>query len=79
MRYSVSPGCNGCRLCEYLALNNFGQLAGEGRYVVVKQPETWEEEEQCLEALERCHRQVIRREMVSGMRWSHTSFDGVPS
>lgn len=52
--YSIAGGCNGCQLCEYLAVDNFGQVAGEKRFHVVKQPVTWEEKEQCQEAMERC-------------------------
>jgi len=52
--YSVAGNCNGCQLCEYLAVNNFAKSTIGNGFVVVKQPETWEEKEQCQEAMERC-------------------------
>jgi len=59
--YSVTSTCDCCRLCEYLATENFSQLPGLRQYHVSKQPETWEEREQCFEAMERCPRKGIRR------------------
>ncbi len=52
--YTVSGECNGCQLCEYLAVENFARVPGKKGYHVVRQPVTWEEKEQCQEAMERC-------------------------
>jgi len=52
--YSVAGDCNGCQLCEYLAVDNFARIRGGTGFDVVKQPVTWEEKEQCQEAMERC-------------------------
>ena len=59
--YSVFGGCNGCQLCEYLATDNFAQEPGQKRFFVAKQPVTWEEKEQCFEAMERCPLHGISR------------------
>ncbi len=59
--YSVAGECNGCGLCEYLAVDNFAKPMGERGYHVVKQPVTWEEKEQCHEAMERCPLHGIAR------------------
>ena len=59
--YTVEGECNGCQLCEFLAVDNFAQVRkGEG-FEVVKQPVTWEEKEQCHEAFERCPLHGIAR------------------
>jgi ferredoxin len=52
--YTVVGNCNGCQLCEFLAVENFGLIPGSKKFKVVKQPITWEEKEQCQEAMERC-------------------------
>lgn len=39
-------------------------MAGSNQFEVYKQPEGWEELEQCQEALERCPLQGISREEV---------------
>jgi ferredoxin len=52
--YEVVGKCNGCQLCEFLAVENFGETIHGKGYKVVKQPVTWEEKEQCFEAMERC-------------------------
>ena len=52
--YEVVGECNGCQLCEFLAVENFAQSAAGKQYRVVKQPVTWEEKEECFEAMERC-------------------------
>ena len=63
--YTVVGKCNGCGLCEYLAVDNFAQMSGKKDFRVVKQPVTWEEKEQCHEALERCPLHgIIRSERV---------------
>ena len=59
--YTVVGECNGCGLCEYLAVDNFARLFGEKGFRVVKQPVTWEEKEQCQEAMERCPLHGITR------------------
>jgi ferredoxin len=59
--YWVVGKCDGCRLCGYVAINNFAQLGDLPRYRVVKQPEGWEELEQCQEAYERCPYHSIER------------------
>jgi len=63
-RYAITGACNGCQLCEFLAVSNFARLPGTDRFHVTKQPESWEELYQCEEAYERCHQQGIRREIV---------------
>ncbi|MEX0601805.1 MAG: ferredoxin [Bacteroidota bacterium] len=62
--YRVEGDCNGCQLCEFLAVNNFGRIAGTNIFTVVKQPETWEELEQCKEAFERCQMHGIKQEIL---------------
>jgi ferredoxin len=52
--YSVVGKCNGCQLCEYLAVDNFARIREGRSFEVVRQPVTWEEKEQCYEAMERC-------------------------
>jgi ferredoxin len=52
--YSVVGACNGCQLCEFLAVNNFARVRRGSEFEVVRQPVTWEEKEQCQEAMERC-------------------------
>ena len=52
--YTVQGKCNGCQLCEYLAVNNFARTRKGIGFEVVRQPVTWEEKEQCQEAMERC-------------------------
>ncbi len=52
--YAVVGTCNGCQLCEFLAVNNFARSGGGKAFNVIHQPETWEEKEQCQEAFERC-------------------------
>jgi ferredoxin len=59
--YTVVGECNGCRLCEYLAVNTFSRVRGDKGFQVVKQPVTWEEKEQCYEAMERCPLHGIAR------------------
>ena len=63
--YAVEGECNECQLCEFLAVNNFGR-AGNGRgFAVIRQPLTWEEKEQCQEAMERCPLQGITRNPIA--------------
>lgn len=59
--YSVEGECNGCQLCEFLAVNNFGRAKESEGFAVVRQPVTWEEKEQCQEAMERCPLHGIAR------------------
>jgi len=59
--YRVAGTCDGCRLCAFLAVNNFARIGNGPRHRVVKQPENWEEREQCLEAYERCPYHGIER------------------
>ena len=59
--YTVVGECNGCQLCEYLATDNFAKVAGQRGYQTVSQPVTWEEKEQCQEAMERCPLHGITR------------------
>jgi ferredoxin len=64
-RYSVEGQCNGCQLCEFLAVNNFASTDQGQTFKVAHQPSTWEEKEQCLEAFERCPIHGISRTEVS--------------
>jgi ferredoxin len=59
--YSIVGECNGCQLCEYLAVDNFARGRGSRGFEVVRQPITWEEKEQCQEAMERCPLHGIAR------------------
>lgn len=60
--YNVEGECNGCQLCEFLAVNNFARVRDGIGFEVVKQPVTWEEKEQCQEAMDRCPlRGIIRK------------------
>jgi len=59
--YTVVGECNGCQLCEYLAVDNFARVRGSAGFEVVRQPVTWEEKEQCQEAMERCPLHGIER------------------
>ncbi|HEY6952085.1 MAG TPA: ferredoxin [Bacteroidota bacterium] len=52
--YAVAGECNGCQLCEFLAVNNFERMRGGRGFTVTHQPVTWEEKEQCQEAMDRC-------------------------
>lgn len=63
--YSVTGECNGCQFCEYLAIENFAKVSGKNNFEVVRQPVTWEEKEQCQEAMERCPLQGITRTLTS--------------
>jgi|GEM_PF-2482580 len=63
-QFVVDGGCNGCRLCEFLAVNNFARIPGAHRFQMTKQPESWEELYQCEEAYERCHQQGIHRTSI---------------
>lgn len=67
-QYSVVGKCNGCQLCEFLAVENFARV-GKGRaFQVVHQPVTWEEKEQCQEAFERCPLHGITRTEVAASK-----------
>lgn len=61
LNYHVAASCSGCRLCEAVASENFARIPGTEFFRVVKQPESWEEEQRCEEAKDRCHMHVIRR------------------
>ena len=61
--YHVVRECNGCQLCGFLAVNNFARFKGTNRFEAVKQPRSWEEKEQCFEAMERCPLHgIVRKE-----------------
>ncbi len=64
-QYKVAGKCNGCQLCEYLAVNNFARVGKGHAFKVVHQPQSWEEKEQCQEAFERCPVQGIARTEVA--------------
>ncbi len=65
-QYKVVGKCNGCQLCEFLAVNNFARTGKGPTFRVVQQPETWEEKEQCQEAFERCPiHGIVRTEAVT--------------
>jgi ferredoxin len=53
-KYYVDKECIDCDLCNELAPNNFGTAEADDHSCVTKQPETPEEEEQCIEAMEGC-------------------------
>ncbi len=50
----VDEDCIGCRLCEERAPENLEVPSGASTARVIKQPETPEEEEACIEASEFC-------------------------
>ncbi|PYS77413.1 MAG: ferredoxin [Acidobacteria bacterium] len=58
-RYYVTDDCLACAVCEHEAPNNF-RIGEDGMSHVFKQPETPEEERQCLEALRCCCVEAIR-------------------
>jgi ferredoxin len=65
-QYKVEGKCNGCQLCEFLAVSNFGRATKGQGFTVVRQPETWEEKEQCQEAFERCPLHgIVRSEVMA--------------
>lgn len=58
-RFYVDKECIGCDTCIMSAEGNFAMEDDEGHAYVKKQPQTPEEIEQCLEALEGCPVEAI--------------------
>jgi len=58
-KYYVDSNCIDCDLCREHAPDNFARDDDEGYSYVYKQPETPEEEEYCMEALEGCPVEAI--------------------
>jgi ferredoxin len=53
-KYFTTETCDGCAYCASLAPHHFDFEKSSNTYFVVRQPETPEEEESILEALEDC-------------------------
>jgi ferredoxin len=53
-RFFTTKECDGCAYCASIAPENFDFEKGSNTYFVARQPETKEEEEMMLEALEDC-------------------------
>ena len=62
--YRIVGECNGCQLCEFIAPSNFARVRGKTGFEVVQQPQTWEEREQCYEAMGHCPLRGIQRSPV---------------
>ncbi len=58
-KFYVDSQCIDCDLCRETAPNNFKREEDEGYSYVFKQPETEEETEQCVEAMEGCPVEAI--------------------
>ncbi len=58
-KFYVDEQCIDCDLCRETAPNNFQRDEDGGYSYVYKQPETPEEEELCMEALEGCPVEAI--------------------
>lgn len=58
-RFYVDATCIDCDLCRETAPRNFTRRDDAGYSYVVKQPESPEEEEACLAALEECPVEAI--------------------
>ena len=57
--YYVDDQCIDCDLCRETAPNNFKRDEDEGYSFVFKQPDSEEETEQCVEAMEGCPVEAI--------------------
>ena len=58
-RFFVDATCIDCDLCRETAPSNFLRLDDEGYSYVVRQPETHQEEESCIAAMEECPVEAI--------------------
>ena len=58
-KFYVDQQCIDCDLCREIAPKNFTRDNVVGYSIVYKQPETKEENEQCLEALKGCPVEAI--------------------
>lgn len=58
-KFYVDSMCIDCDLCRETAPKNFTREDDEGYSYVFKQPETDEETEQCIEAMEGCPVEAI--------------------
>lgn len=61
-KYYTTESCDGCAYCASLAPQHFDFEKASNTYFVSRQPETPEEEETILEALEDCPVDAIRVE-----------------
>ena len=59
-KYYIIDQCIGCALCYELSPRNFSMNLHEGYDFVFKQPETQEDEAQCLKAMQSCPANAIR-------------------
>ena len=64
--YYVLETCIGCSLCHELSPFNFTINIDEGYDYVSRQPETNEEEQQCLRAMQSCPADAIRNDGLLG-------------
>ncbi len=58
-KFYVDTNCIDCDLCRETAPANFGRDDDEGTSYVLKQPESQEEIESCVEAMEGCPVEAI--------------------
>jgi ferredoxin len=59
-KYFTTEECDGCAYCASVAPENFDYRKDSNTYFVARQPQTPEEEEFVLEALEDCPVDAIR-------------------
>jgi len=52
--YYVTEDCICCKLCQMVAPSNFTMEEEEGHFYIYKQPESPEEEKQCIESMDHC-------------------------
>jgi len=58
-KFFVDSNCIDCDLCRQTAPENFERNEDEGFSYVKKQPESEEEEQACLDAMEECPTEAI--------------------
>ncbi|MBI5472409.1 MAG: ferredoxin [Ignavibacteriae bacterium] len=61
-KYFTTEECDGCAYCAAVAPENFDFDKPTNTYFIGKQPETPEEEEMVIEAMDDCPVDAIRRE-----------------
>jgi ferredoxin len=59
-KYYIINKCIGCSLCYELSPRNFSMNLDEGYNFILKQPETQEDEAQCMKAMQSCPADAIR-------------------
>jgi ferredoxin len=64
-KYYTTEECDGCAYCAAVAPDSFDFEKGSNTYFVARQPETAEQEDFILEAMEDCPVDAIRSEQAS--------------